>query len=116
MRTLLVGLSALTLTMAAGAAVAQSPPPPGAPGAAPMAPMPGMAAKPSVKTTMIGDLLANPATKAVVDKDLPGLTADPRLQQAMSMTLTDIEPYSDGKITDAVLARVQADFDAIPAQ
>jgi len=115
MRTLLVGLSALTIAMAAGAALAQSTPAPAAPAAAPMAAMPGMAAKPSVKTTTIGDLLANPAAKAVVDKDLPGLTADPRLQQAMGMTLTDIEPYSDGKIDDAVLAKVQADFDAIPA-
>ena len=116
MRTLLVGLSALTLAMAAGAALAQPTSAPGAPAAAPMAAMPGMASKPSVKTSMISDLLANPATKAVVEKDLPGLTADPRLDQAMSMTLTDIEPYSDGKITDAVLAKVQADFDAIPAQ
>ena len=115
MRTLLVGLSALTLAMAADAALAQSTPASAAPaGAAPMAAMPGMAAKPSVKTTMISDLLANPATKTIVEKDLPGLTADPRLEQAMSMTLTDIEPYSDGKITDAVLAKVQADFDAIP--
>jgi para-nitrobenzyl esterase len=111
MRTLFLGLSALAL--AAGGALAQSSPPPAA-GA--MASMPGMAAKPSVKTTTIGDLLANPAAKAVIEKDLPGLTADPRLQQAMGMTLTDIEPYSDGKITDDVLSKVQADFDAIPAQ
>jgi hypothetical protein len=114
MRILFVGLSALTFAMAAGAALAQPTPAPAAPAAA--APMPGMAGKPSVKTSMISDLLANPATKAVIDKDLPGLTADPRLQQAMSMTLTDIEPYSEGKITDAVLAKVQTDFDALPPQ
>jgi hypothetical protein len=114
MRTLLVGLSALILAMAAGAALAQTTSAPASSGAAaPMAAMPG---KPSVKTSMISDLLANPAAKAVIDKDLPGLTADPRLQQAMSMTLTDIEPYSEGKIDDTVLAKVQADFDALPAQ
>jgi hypothetical protein len=113
MRTLLVGLSALTFAMAAGAALAQTPPPAAA---APMSGMAGMTGKPSVKTSMISDLLANPGAKAVIDKDLPGLTADPRLQQAMSMTLTDIEPYSEGKITDAVLAKVQTDFDALPPQ
>ena len=113
MRILLAGLSALTLAMAAGAALAQSANPAAA---APMSGMAGMSAKPSVKTSMISDLLANPAAKAVIDKDLPGLTADPRLQQAMSMTLTDIEPYSEGKITDAVLAKVQTDFDALPPQ
>jgi para-nitrobenzyl esterase len=106
MRTLIAGLSGLTLALAAAGALAQP-----APAAAPMA---GMAAKPSVDKTTIGDLLANPAAKAVVDKDLPGLTADPRLQQAMGMTLKDIEPYSEGKIDDAALAKVQADFDAMP--
>jgi hypothetical protein len=114
MRTLLVGLAGLNLAVAAGGALAQSAPAP-AQAAAPMADMPGMAAKPSVKSTTIGDLLANPAAKAVLDKDLPGLTTDPRLQQAMGMTLTDIEPYSDGKIDDNVLAKVQTDFDAISA-
>ena len=109
MRILIVGLSGLTLALAAAGAMAQTA---SAPAAAPMA---GMAAKPSVDKTTIGDLLTNPAAKAVVDKDLPGLTADPRLQQAMGMTLKDIEPYSDGKIDDAALAKVQADFDAIPA-
>ncbi len=114
MRTLLLGLSALTLATTAGAALAQSAPAASPAAAPPMSAMPGMASKPSVKTSTIGDLLANPATKAVVDKDLPGLTADPRLEQAMSMTLADIEPYSEGKITDAVLAKVQADFDTLP--
>ena len=85
MRTLLVGLSALTLAMAAGAALGQSPPSTGAAGAAPMANMPGMTGKPSVKTSMISDLLANPATKAVIEKDLPGLTADPRLPELFSV-------------------------------
>jgi len=109
MRTLFVGLSGLTLALAAASAMAQTT---RAPAAAPMA---SMAAKPTVDKTTIGDLLANPAAKAVVDKDLPGLTTDPRLQQAMGMTLKDIEPYSEGKIDDAALAKVQADFDAIPA-
>ena len=106
MRSLLIAASTFALLTAHGAALAQS---------APAQPAEVPPAKPSVKTTAIADLLADPAVKAVVDKDLPGLTDDPRLQQAMSMTLTDIEPYSDGKIDDSVLAKVQADFDAIPA-
>jgi para-nitrobenzyl esterase len=109
MRTLLAGLSGFAVALAAAGALAQSSPAP-----APMASM-AMPAKPSVDKTTISDLLANPAAKAVVDKDLPGLTSDPRLQQAMGMTLKDIEPYSEGKIDDAALAKVQADFDAIPA-
>ena len=110
MRNLLVGLSGLAIALTATAALAQSSP---APAAAPMSGM-AMPAKPSVDKTTISDILANPVAKAIVDKDLPGLTADPRLQQAMGMTLKDIEPYSDGKIDDAALAKVQSDFDAIP--
>lgn len=109
MRSLIAGLTGLALVLVASGAPAQTAP---APGTGAPVPTP---AKPSVDKTTIGDLLANPAAKAVVDKDLPGLTADPRLQQAMGMTLKDIEPYSDGKIDDTVLAKVQADLDSIPA-
>jgi para-nitrobenzyl esterase len=112
MRTLTAGLSGLAIALAVtGAATAQSTPSNTA-AMGSMAP----AEKPTVDKTTIADLLANPAAKAVVDKDLPGLTADPRLQQAMGMTLKDIEPYSEGKIDDAALTKVQQDFDAISSQ
>jgi hypothetical protein len=100
----LVGLT-LALTTVAGA-MAQTP----APAAA------AAAAKPSVESTTIGDLLANPATKAVLAKDMPGLLTYDGLDQIKGMTLRAVEPYSEGKVDDAMLTTVQKDFDALPAQ
>ncbi|MGI8841431.1 MAG: hypothetical protein ACR2F8_11720 [Caulobacteraceae bacterium] len=104
MRSTLAGLAGLSLALAGGA-VAQTSPPPAT--AAP--------AKPSVETTTIGDLMANPATMAVLQKDLPEVLSDPRLPQAKGMTLKEIEPYSEGKLDDAKLAAIQKDLDAAKA-
>jgi hypothetical protein len=101
MRFMTLGLAGLSLFLAAGAMAQTS--------AAPAAAAP---AKASVETTTIGDLLDNPATKAVLEKDLPELVSDPRLPQAKGMTLKEVEPYSEGKIDDAKLAAVQKDLDA----
>ncbi len=101
MRFMTLGLAVLSLALAGGA-MAQTTPAPAA--AAP--------AKASVDTTTIGDLMANPATMAVLQKDLPELISDPRLPQAKGMTLKEVEPYSEGKIDDAKLAAVQKDLDA----
>ncbi len=112
MRVLTVGLLGLTLALTATAgALAQSNTTADAP-----APAAAPAAKPSVESTPIGDLLANPATKAVLAKDMPALLTYDGLDQIKGMTLRAIEPYSEGKVDDALLTTVQKDFDALPAQ
>jgi len=111
MRFLTLGLAGLSIALAAGAgAMAQT-------SAAPTAATPATAApaKASVETTTIGDLMANPATMAVLQKDLPEVLADPRLEQAKGMTLKEIEPYSEGKLDDTKLAVIQKDLDAAKA-
>jgi len=108
MRVLTAGIFGLTLALTATAgAMAQTP-------AAPAAAAP--AGKPSVETTTIGDLIANPASKAVLAKDIPELLAYDGLDQIKGMTLRAVEPYSEGKIDDAKLTAIQKDFDALPAQ
>jgi len=107
MRVLTAGLIGLALALTATAgAMAQTP----------MAASPAPAGKPSVETTTIGDLIANPATKAVLAKDMPQLLAYDGLDQIKGMTLRAVEPYSEGKIDDALLTTVQKDFDAIPGK
>ena len=107
MRVLTAGIFGLTLALTATAgAMAQTTP---APAAAP-------AGKPSVETTTIGDLIANPAAKAVLAKDIPELLSYDGLDQIKGMTLRAVEPYSEGKIDDAKLTAIQKDFDALPAQ
>ncbi len=101
MRSILAGLAGLSLALSAGAGALAQP-------AAP--------AKPSVETTTIGDLMAKPATLAVLQKDLPVVLSDPRIEQAKGMSLREIQPYSEGKLDDAKLAAVQKDLDAAAKQ
>ncbi|HEX7873290.1 MAG TPA: hypothetical protein VF475_10295 [Sphingobium sp.] len=97
--------AALLLAIAAPAAVfAQAP---AAPAAA--------ASAYSVESTDIGTLLDNPATKAVLDKYLPGFSSNPQIDMARSMTLKTVQQYSPDTMTDATLEKVQADLAKVPA-
>jgi len=119
-------IAAATL-LAPSAAIAQSVPAPTAPPPAtavptpaPTAPPPAASAAPAAAAaarfdlnTTIGDLLADAQARAVLDKDLPGLTALPQLEMIKGLSLRQIQPYSDGKLTDALLAKTEADLAAI---
>ncbi len=63
--------------------------------------------------TPIETLMADPKAKAVIDADLPGMSTHPMYDSFKSMTLGQLAPMSQGKITDAVLAKVAADLAAI---
>lgn len=108
MKTVTLAAFAALACLAAAPALAQTPPAAAAPAAA--APGP---AKLSVETTPIEALAANPAAKAVLDKDLPGLTTHMMYDQFKSMTLVELEPQSGGQLTDAMVKAVQADLDKI---
>jgi hypothetical protein len=98
---LAAGLSALTF-IAAAPALAQSAP----------AEIPAAAGAGSVENTSIGDLLANPADHAVLEKDMPKLIAYPGLDDIKGMTLRAISAYPEAELDDAKLKAIQADFDA----
>lgn len=83
--------------------------------AAPAAPTAATAQRFSVNTTRIADLLANPASKAVIDRHMPGFSSDARVGAAGAFTLKFIQPHSGGMITDALLAAIERDLAAIPA-
>jgi len=88
------GLAGLSLMLTAGVALA--------------------ADAPNVETTPIADLAANPVTKAILDKDIPMLTSHPAFDQFKAMTLKALQPISQGALTDAQIAAVQADLDKLP--
>jgi hypothetical protein len=98
--------AAAALLCAAGAASAQTAPPPAAPEAA----APAAAAGALTLDTPIQDIAAHPAGKAILDKDLPGLTTHPAYDQFKSMSLKEVAPMSQGAITDAMLAKTGADL------
>jgi len=103
MKTVLIAASLLFTAATPHIAMAQAPT---------AAPAPAY----SVETTDIGTLLDNPATKAVLDKNLPGFTANPQIDMARSMTLKGVQQYAADTLTDAALAKVQADLNKIPAK
>ena len=106
MKTLIAGLAALTLAFGAAAtASAQAP-------AAAAAPIPAAAGAKSVETTTIGDLIADPAAKAVIAKDLPKLLTYEGLDGIKGYTLRQISSAPQAELDDAKLAAIQKDLDA----
>jgi hypothetical protein len=63
----------------------------------------------SVEKTTIGALMANEKSKAVLQKDVPGI--EQYLDQIKDMTLAQVAPMSQGAIDDAKLKQIQADLD-----
>ncbi|MEG3123469.1 hypothetical protein [Sphingomonas sp. GB1N7] len=83
------------------------------------APAPSAPAAPAAATakftldTPIEAIVADPAGKAVIEKDLPGTTTHPMYDQFKAMSLNQVAPMAADKITPAVLAKVQADLATI---
>ena len=90
-----------------------------APVAAQTAPAPAPAAAPAAATkfnldTPIETLVADPAAKAVLDKDLgKDVTQHPAYDQFKAMSLNGVAPMSGGAITDDLLKKIGADLAAI---
>ena len=72
------------------------------------------AALPTISSS-IKDLLANPATAAVIEKHLPGVSQHPALPQFQDMTLTQVAPMSGGAVTPAIVTAIDTDLKALPA-
>lgn len=63
--------------------------------------------------TPIERLVANPRARAVLDRELPGLTAHDRYNQFKGMSLKALKPFSGGLLTDQRLAAVEAALAAL---
>ncbi len=64
----------------------------------------------STAATPIGALLANPATQALLDKHLPGVSSDPRIGMAKGMTLRAVQAFAPNQFTNAVLDAIDAEL------
>jgi hypothetical protein len=64
--------------------------------------------------TDIGTLVDNPATRAILDKVLPGMTTNPQLEMARSMTLKQVQSFAPEQITDERLALIDAELAKLP--
>jgi hypothetical protein len=99
--TKLIPATIAALLLTAAAATAQTPPP-AAPAAAPAGAL--------TLDTPIEDIAANPAGKAILDKDMPGLTTHPAYDQFKGMSLKEVQPMSQGAITDDMMTKTGADL------
>jgi hypothetical protein len=67
----------------------------------------------TVAETPIADIAATPEGKAILEKDIPGLTTHEAYDQFKGMSLKQVQPMSQGAITDAMITAVQADLDKL---
>lgn len=88
-----------------GTAVAQT-----APAPAPAAPA---AAPKFTLDTPIQEIVADAQGKAAIDKNLPGLIGLPQYDMFKGLSLNQLKAYSDGKLTDEILAKTATDLAAI---
>lgn len=63
----------------------------------------------------VADLFDNPAAAAVLTKHMPAMAEHPQIgmAKAMGLSLKAVAGFSDGKITDDMLAAVAADLAAL---
>jgi outer membrane protein assembly factor BamB len=64
----------------------------------------------SVESSSIGDLLRDPAAKAIFEKHFPQVVTDKRLANAQEETLPEIKVMTGGVITEEKLAAMDADL------
>lgn len=66
------------------------------------------AAAPLTINTPIVELMADERAKAVVEAQIPGMEQHPAYNQFKGMSLAVIQPFSEGMITDEMLAAIAA--------
>jgi len=91
-----------------GTAIAQTAPAP--------APAPAATPAPAPKFTLdtpIQEIVADAQGKAVIDKNLPGMIGLPQYDMFKGLSLNQLKAYSDGKLTDEILAKTATDLAAI---
>ena len=66
--------------------------------------------------TPLAAVVADPAAKAALDANLPNVSSHPAFDQFKAMSVRQLQPYADGKITDEMVAKVDAALKALPAK
>jgi len=71
----------------------------------------------SVSETLVGKLLDDPAAVEILKRMIPTVYANDQFQSAgRSLTLKAIQQYEPDALSDENLAKIQAEFDKIPAK
>jgi hypothetical protein len=71
-------------------------------------------AKFSVQASTLGQLLADPAAKAILAKDFPEIVNHPQLDQGLDLTLPEVVQYLPDVVTPEKMAAMDAELKALP--
>jgi hypothetical protein len=66
--------------------------------------------------TPVGDILDDPAAKAVLDKYAPQVSKGDQIDQGRGMTLASMQQYAPDILTDKVLAEIDTAFAKLPVK
>lgn len=92
------------------AGCSMSAPPPATASAATAAPAMGQ----MTLDTPVGTIAADPRGKAILDRDVPGLTTNPNYPMIKMMTLPALQSMSGGQMTQTEVDQVKADLAQMP--
>lgn len=70
----------------------------------------------STADTPLGELLDNPAAKAIVEKHLPELVKSDSIDMARGLTLKALQGYAADMVTDAKLTAIDTELAKLPAK
>ena len=68
----------------------------------------------SINTSKLGELLDNPATKAIFEKYFPEVVHHPQINEGLDLTLPDVVQYLPDVVTPEKLAAMDQELKAIP--
>ena len=54
----------------------------------------------------LGELMADPDAMAILQRLIPDIVSNPQITQATGMTLAAVAPYTEGALTDELLAAI----------
>lgn len=74
------------------------------------APAPALAAAKLTIDSSIETIAADPKGKAILDATFPGMLAHDSYPMFKSMSLKQVQPYAQGRITDEQVAKVAAEL------
>lgn len=86
------------------------------PAVAQQTPSQQQAARYSTAETPIGELLANPAARAIIAKHAPRITSSSQIDAVAPMPLKALQGYAPQELSDEVLAKIDVELAKVPVK
>jgi len=70
----------------------------------------------STQASKVGDLLANPVTRAVLERHFPGVSRDWRMKMVKGKTFRQLHTMAPTRLPNSALDAVDRDLQTLPAR